>query len=368
MQDSCESADNQRLCPAHTLPIELVARIFSFLDIFDISLCSAVCRRWEVIAKNSPLVGKIVIVDLKKWRNNRCDEYTCPEWRITGNKELRGERLLKHFITLATRHVVLRWPLDSSLPEPKLCISHPDQNPDMFSTHYHCNYSGSIDLDVITEILQRLQRSLGNVIVSLTLQNVKLCTNDMALVPHSFPMVHYSHVQVYCHIKPSDYGHYPKPIVLRVEIDRKTLKGDDLEPLKDACMNYICFRYFNLFLPALSPEEQTCMDRVLRSHQKFDVLTNWNGYFGRHMRWENTLADMQLTMNEIRTYPLWQQYLARDLLQYHPLDSSETPANAQSGRSAVQRVLGPFKREYTESTWMSCNFTEGTTSVPPPFC
>ncbi|XP_055343153.1 uncharacterized protein LOC129591507 [Paramacrobiotus metropolitanus] len=291
------------------------------------------------------------------------------ERQTTGSKERKGERLLKRLITLATRHVVLRWPLDSCPPEVSFVIDEPDRNPDMFDTTYHCDYSGDpVGLEDIIEILQRLQSSFGNTILALTVQNVKFYTNYMRVVPHGFPTVHYENVQIYCHIEPSSSGHDPKPIVFRIKIDRKTLTGNDLEPLKNLPPYDISFRYFNLFLPALSPEEERCMDRVLQSHQKiYPFINYWNGYFGRHLEWESTIPEMQLTMDEMHTHPLWQQYLARDLLQYYPLENiSETSENALCGRSAIKRVLGPFKRKYTECSYTTCSFAEETTSVPPP--
>ncbi|XP_055343053.1 uncharacterized protein LOC129591430 isoform X2 [Paramacrobiotus metropolitanus] len=128
-------------CPFHTLPIELVAHVYSYLDIFEISRCSTVCKRFELVANNSPLVQKTVIVDVRKWDKNDCNKDDERVWKKTGIRDSRGKILLKRFVTRSTRLLILRWPLDRCPPEAELSIHIPDPNPDMFDSSYRCHYS-----------------------------------------------------------------------------------------------------------------------------------------------------------------------------------------------------------------------------------
>ncbi|XP_055343048.1 uncharacterized protein LOC129591429 [Paramacrobiotus metropolitanus] len=366
--------DADPICPFHTLPIEVVAHVFSCLDIFDISQCSTVCKRWKVIAFESYLVQKSVIVDIQKWNKYELTK-TDTVWRKSMNTTVtvyKGEPLLKRFVTSYTRHVILRWPLGTCPPEAELVLSSPNDCPDMYETNYGYDYSGPVSrcLDNIIKITSNIQRDVGHTISALTLQNLKLYTNHWNEIRDNFPEVHYDRVQINCHFEPTAREVEPQPFVLRVELDKKTLKKADIHP---DCNDYRENRYyerFGLFIPApLSVEEESCMSTVLRSPVKtgWKYEHFWNRVFGRQVRHNQSLAEMELTMDEIHTYPLWKQYLVRDLLQYYPLNASEITSNNSPGvRSAVQRVLGPFRWYGFSGYGTYLTTLRSTSNVPLP--
>ncbi|XP_055343046.1 uncharacterized protein LOC129591428 [Paramacrobiotus metropolitanus] len=330
-------------CPFHTLPIELVARVFSYLDIFEISWCSMVCKRWEVIANHSPLVRKSVIIDIHQWYTNQLDGFHFED-EDSCFAVNQGESLLRRFMTRSTGLVILRWPLDYYAPEAELVIRAPDECRFVSKNHYSSDYSGPVttSIDNILIIVKNIQRHLGNTSLALTLQNVKLYTNHWHAIRDRFSTVHYDNVQINCHFEPIGRGRHsrPKPVVLRIELDRKTFTQADIRP---GCNDY---ERFGSFIPApLSDEEERCMGKVLRSPRKIghNYPDYWKRYFGRDVNADRSLCEMELTVDEILTYPLWKQYFARDLLQQYPVDTYGICADSHSGVSAVQRSLGPFE-------------------------
>ncbi|XP_055343144.1 uncharacterized protein LOC129591497 [Paramacrobiotus metropolitanus] len=348
----------QRYCPFHRVPIELVARVFSYLDIFDISQCSMVCKRWHLIASNSPLVQMNIIVDIHTWYINKLNQFEFvdgdyKDTSIAGNK---GECLLRRFVTGSTRHLILRWPLEYNPAEAELVIKAPDECRFVSKNDYSSNYAGPVatTIDNILIIVKSIWEAFADTAVTLTLQNLKLYTNYWHVIRDGFSMVHYDNVQINCHFEPIGRGRLarPKPFVLRIQLDRKTFTQADIQP---GCSAY---ERFGGFIPApLSEEDESCMDKVLRSPTKFgwSYLDYWEWYLGREVDADESLFEMELTMDEIRTYPLWKQYFARDLLQQYPVDIHGVCADSHSGLSAVQRALGPF--EWMGSSSLLANAT-----------
>ncbi|XP_055343154.1 uncharacterized protein LOC129591508 [Paramacrobiotus metropolitanus] len=344
-----ENVQANRFCPFHTVPIELVAHVFSYLDIFDLSQCSTVCRRWEVIVNDSPLVRKSIIVDIQKWGQ-------------TGADKPAGETLLKHFVVQSTRYVILRWPLGSCPPEAELLLKYRSAglqhyvffyDPDDHGCTYDYEGPVSSNLKRIANMVKKLWSRCGNATLTLTLQNLNLYIDHIVGIHVQFLVVHYDNVQIYRHFEPCNKDVCAIPVVLRIELSKKTVRSDDISPAYGH-FNGSPDELFDCFITSpLSSEEERCMDAVLRSHAKigYQYTEYWKRYFGREVHDSQNLSSMDLNMNQIREYPMWQQYLARDLLQYYPLDNNEITSVASTVRSRVHRALGPFKWESLSADW-----------------
>ncbi|XP_055343139.1 uncharacterized protein LOC129591493 [Paramacrobiotus metropolitanus] len=244
----------------------------------------------------------------------------------------KGEPVLKRFITRFTRHVILRWPLDTCPPEAELIISS-----NTYGSHYQYNYWGPISrsLDNIIRIVEILQRSLGNTISTLTLQNLKLYVNHWdenrktPVIRDAFPVMHYDCVQINCHFEPLDSAIPPRPLILCTEVDKIDLISEKDPPQRS---HHIAVgeRFGRFLSRPLSLNDEVRMDRALRSPTTIGwKLDNyWKIYFGSQAPSYQSLAEMELTLAQIRSYPLWKQYLARNLLQCYIDDANEKSGSA----------------------------------------
>ncbi|XP_055343131.1 uncharacterized protein LOC129591488 isoform X2 [Paramacrobiotus metropolitanus] len=395
--------------PFHTLPVELVARVFSYLDIFEVLKCSTVCKRWKAI-NQAPRVHDAIIIDLLKW-----DKYGCnctggyPEPEYKKQALIKTKPLMQRFITRFTRQLLIRWPLDTSPPSADFAIC----------TEYHSEYPVSEDefysghdksvahsIQKVMSILEVIHggsdgRALELKNLKLVVQHLNLYTNTLwDVIPQFLHAVTFDNVNLHCHFHPTGNAR-PNPIILRTIVAKETITRDEMWLFGLACgsrweiplkrgisypqdqMRYNHpMRNVELFgrlivLP-LSEDDEIIMQCVLRSSSKIGHLADyWITYFGLQGSagaWaEKTLAETELTLDKIRRFPRWLQYLARDLLQYYPHErEKDRELTYDPCGASVQRMLGPFIHKHMALQLMShdgiyqdCGYTKPI-NVPPP--
>ncbi|XP_055349814.1 uncharacterized protein LOC129596528 isoform X2 [Paramacrobiotus metropolitanus] len=161
-------------CPFHMMPAEILARIFSYLEINDVARCSCVCARWRCVGQ-SVLMQRSVIFDLDKWA--KCVWQPGPS------------RQLKRMVTGATRRLIMRKPL--YFPPENLAAMPLQAFRDPASNLCYCN-SSLKDLHRIFLHLnnhlykifnnREMTNSSGNAMhrgPSLTLQNLRIAVSSL---------------------------------------------------------------------------------------------------------------------------------------------------------------------------------------------
>ncbi|XP_055343075.1 uncharacterized protein LOC129591442 [Paramacrobiotus metropolitanus] len=211
------------------LPEPIWARIFSYLDIFDISACAVVSKRWNETC-DSLAVQRTVIVDLQKWAKH----YNLEDPEISKNGA-RAVGLLEKRLTHATKRLILRWPTNHIQPKPVMVLPVTVTTETVYE---HCIYDDPVvnaarcHLDCIirhvSDILRESDASLPKVALEeLTLQNITLYANMLWLDMPRLTAVHLEHVQLYCHFAPL-WPAEPLPLVLGVRVPKQTISKNNL--------------------------------------------------------------------------------------------------------------------------------------------
>ncbi|XP_055343164.1 uncharacterized protein LOC129591519 [Paramacrobiotus metropolitanus] len=319
------------------MPDEIISHILSFLNVIDISNSTVVCKRWQHVSHAAKL-QKNVIIDLLKCKTHR--PIPVPDIILDGievnihdfcdPRESGLSSLINKFVTPKTRNVIMRWSFGSSSPEPVLYFD---------ETWEYEAIDIQRQLFDIFQILRRTAARHSLAGITLTLQNIHLGADTLQrIIPDCVAEIHLEDITMHCHF-PTGSLMKEEPQIVRKLLVEKASVGKvngawpfDRQGRNDNAPSFMftaistekmkSFEFFGQFLPAsLSAEEEAVIQRKVQS--KDPVGASLVSYLFIHAGWPKPadginplmpVSTLNVTLDRIRTLPLWLQHLTVQLL------------------------------------------------------
>ncbi|XP_055345086.1 uncharacterized protein LOC129592952 [Paramacrobiotus metropolitanus] len=345
-----EDSGTDAPCFFHNLPEESVLRIFTLLDIIERTNCAVVCKRWATISED-PRLQHTVIFDLTKWETYHPlsllplpprSEADARREAAKVEKEWRRQ-LLQRFWTAKTRHVIFRRPPGTPAPSEcwiKMAIQEGGDGGQEMAVGWHYLWGNIYHaLLAIKELLPAAPAggehdARGECLV--TVQNVHMQTGDLSdLLPGYVKTVHLENVVMRCYFYTGFFHPRAKPpqVTLSVPVEKAVLVRENgvwpwtEAPAPDftALLTEIRrgnLEHFSRFLPdSMTADEENFLEGKLQSEEAIGWILSRFLKKGVQLLGEEEvyplapINSLGLTLEKIRSFPRWLQYLMVELLK-----------------------------------------------------